>query len=572
MIDFPVTKFLQAEPTRFKLLDFHYPTCTHFWLVYFNNPDKMQNSGRGADHFNFITRTDRKSLHTQIGLLVNKAKEVTAAELHERSKRLKNMLDEEDKRYEEEFSNTVKNRIDQDIKERKEHLHAIKEQVAKQQKKFLEEKHIQQVMLDCYEIREALRHQDLVETKIVQEEQILENQRKKRRECQQDNYWLELNRRRWAQFDCNQAEENQRRHQMQQQVNHVLAVQVAEHEEKRKAALAERMEDERLINSLLEEIRLEEFEKEHQAAPVDQLAYQDELLKEIERKRCARLAEWEAEKANHVAFCRETQRLEAEALANIAQSKKDLNRATLEYLAYLRRMQSLELGIEKMMDERIADLYQLDMCTKVNITERVRVKREAAEKCHEILRKQICEDYERKIRSDAELRENKMMENRFVHPEVTHEMIACRQIQHKADLDAQIKEMKRIQEEEEKRFDSRLMAAVDDPVLCKRLAKEILDNGVDYLAPHPNWRVMACNPNKYIPRPPATEQDFNARVACASVDKCPCPREARKHCGFMAILGKQDVPPEGAKNRVEAASIDPAQKKSAFRNCRCKFY
>jgi len=306
--------------------------------------------------------------------------------------------------------------------------------------------------------------------------------------------------------------------------------------------------------------------------PVDQLAYQDELLKEIERKRCARLAEWEAEKANHVAFCRETQRLEAEALANIAQSKKDLNRATLEYLAYLRRMQSLELGIEKMMDERIADLYQLDMCTKVNITERVRVKREAAEKCHEILRKQICEDYERKIRSDAELRENKMMENRFVHPEVTHEMIACRQIQHKADLDAQIKEMKRIQEEEEKRFDSRLMAAVDDPVLCKRLAKEILDNGVDYLAPHPNWRVMACNPNKYIPRPPATEQDFNARVACASVDKCPCPREARKHCGFMAILGKQDVPPEGAKNRVEAASIDPAQKKSAFRNCRCKFY
>lgn len=397
MIDFPVTKFLQAEPTRFKLLDFHYPTCTHFWLVYFNNPDKMQNSGRGADHFNFITRTDRKSLHTQIGLLVNKAKEVTAAELHERSKRLKNMLDEEDKRYEEEFSNTVKNRIDQDIKERKEHLHAIKEQVAKQQKKFLEEKHIQQVMLDCYEIREALRHQDLVETKIVQEEQILENQRKKRRECQQDNYWLELNRRRWAQFDCNQAEENQRRHQMQQQVNHVLAVQVAEHEEKRKAALAERMEDERLINSLLEEIRLEEFEKEHQAAPVDQLAYQDELLKEIERKRCARLAEWEAEKANHVAFCRETQRLEAEALANIAQSKKDLNRATLEYLAYLRRMQSLELGIEKMMDERIADLYQLDMCTKVNITERVRVKREAAEKCHEILRKQICEDYERKL-------------------------------------------------------------------------------------------------------------------------------------------------------------------------------
>ncbi|KRK02610.1 trichohyalin [Drosophila yakuba] len=534
----------------------------------------MQTSGRGADHFNFITRTDRKSLHTQIGMLVNKAKQVAAAELQERSRRLKIMLDEEDKRYEEEFSNTVKTRIDQDIKERKEHLHAIKEQVAKQQKKFLEEKHIQQVMLDCYEIREALRQQDLVETKIVQEEQILENQRKKQRECQQDNYWLELNRRRWAQFDCNQAEENLRRHQMQEQVNHVLAVQVAEHEEKRKATMAERMEDERLLNSLLEEIRLEAFEKEHQPASVDQLAYQNDLLKEIERKKCARLTEWEVDKADHMAFCRETQRLQAEGLAKIAQSKKNLNRATLEYLAYLHRMQSLELGIEKMMDERIADLYQLDMCTKVNITERIRLKREAAEKCHKILRKQICEDFERRIRSDAELREDKILENRFVHPEVTHEMIVCRQIQHKADLDAQIKEMKRIQVEEEKLFDSRLMAAVDNPVLCKRLAKKILDNGIDYLAPHPNWRIIACNPNKYIPRPPATDHDFNARVVGASVDKCPCPKEAKKHCGFMAELAKQDVPPEGAKNHVEAAMFDPAQKpqKSAFRNCHCKFY
>ncbi|XP_017119888.1 trichohyalin [Drosophila elegans] len=534
----------------------------------------MQNSGRGADHFNFITRTDRKSLHTQIGLLVAKAKQVTASELQERSRRLKSMLDAEDKRYEEEFSNTVKNRIDQDIKERKEHLHAIKEQVAKQQKQFLEEKHIQQVMLDCYEIREALRQRDLVETKIVQEEQILENQRRKRRECQQEQQWLELNRRRWAQFDCNQAEENRRRHQMQQQVNHVLAVQVAEHEERRKEEEAEKNEEERVLNALLEEIRLEEFDKEHQPAPVDQLAYQAELLKEIERKRCARLAEWEADKAEHIAFCRETARLEEEARARIAQSKKELNRATLEYLAYLRRMQSLELGIGKMMDERIADLYQLDMCTKVSISERVRVKREAAEKCYEILRKQVCEDYERRIRADAELRENKMLENRFVHPEVTHQMIVCRQIRYKADLDAQIKEMKRIQAEEDKRFESRLMAAVDNPDVCRRLAKEILEKGIDYLAPHPNWRVMACNPNKYVPKPPTTQEEFSARMAQASVDKCPCPREARKHCGFMAEVGRLDVPPEGAKSPVEKPVVEPVLKplKPGLTGCRCKFY
>lgn len=530
----------------------------------------MQNSGRGLDHFNFIQRTDRKSLHTQIGLLVARATKVTADELQERSQRLKKMLEEEDKHYEEEFSNTVKTSMN----ERKEHVHAIQEQVAKQQKKFLEEKHVQRVMLDCYEVREAMRHQDLIETKIVQEEQILENQRKKRRECQQELHWLELNRRRWAQYDCDQADEDLKRQKMQEQVNHVLAIQMAELEEKRNVAEAEKREEERAINALLEEIRLEEFVKEHQPAPVDQLALQAELLKEIERKRCARLAEWEADKADHRAFCLETQRLEAEALEKIAQSKKDLNRATLEYLAYLRRMQSLELGIEKMMDERTADLYQLDICTKVNISERIRVKREAAEKCYDILRKQVCEDYERRLRWDAELRENKMPENRFVHPEVTHEMIVCRQIRYKADLDAQIAEMKRIQAEEEKKFDSRLMAAIDDPVVCKKLAKEILEKGIDYLAPHPNWRVMACNPNRYIPRAPTTEQEFNARVAGSSLDKCPCPKEARKHCGFMADVGGWDVPPEGRKPQSPKVPIEAPQKpqKSGFRNCHCKFH
>ncbi|XP_020813144.1 trichohyalin [Drosophila serrata] len=530
----------------------------------------MQNSGRGADHFNFIQRTDRKSLHTQIGLLVAKAKQVTAEELLERSQRLKKMLDEEDKRYEEEFSNTVKTRMN----ERKEHVNAIQEQVAKQQKKFLEEKHLQRMMLDCYEVREAMRHQDLIETKIVQEEQILENQRKKRRECQLEQYWSELNRRRWAQFDCDHANEVLRRQQVQKQVNHVLGMQVAEHEEKRKEADAEKMEEERVINALLEEIRLEEFEKEHQPAPVDQLAYQAELLKEIQRKHCARLAEWEADKADHRAFCLETQRLEAEALERIAQSKKDLNRATLEYLAYLRRMQSLELGIEKMMDERTADLYQVDVCTKVNIAERIRVKREAADKCYEILRKQVCDDYERRLLWDAELRENKMPENRFVHPEVTHEMIICRKLRYKADLDAQITEMKRIQAEEEKKFDSRLMAAIDDPVVCKQLAKEILDSGVDYLAPHPNWRVLACNPKQYIPRAPTTEQEFNARVAGASLENCPCPKEAKKHCGFMADIAKCDVPPEGPKPKAMKSTIEssPVAQKSGFRNCHCKFY
>ncbi|XP_034660710.1 trichohyalin [Drosophila subobscura] len=533
----------------------------------------MQESGHGQEHFQFIQRTDRKSLHCQIGLLVNKAMEVAAEELNERSLRLKNLLEAEDKLYEEEFSNTVKNRIGHDIKERKEHLHAIKEDNIKEQNKFIEDKRVQQVMLNCYEIREALRHQDLLETKIIQQEQILENQRRKRRECEQEKIWLELNRRRWEEYDCAQKSENERREKMKVQVKHVLGIQMLDNAAKLAREDEEKREEARALNEILEQIRLEQFDKDHQPAPPKNLAYRDELLKEIHRRRCDKLAVWESDKAEHAAFCRETERLEAEARAKIAQSKRDFNRATLEYLAYVRRMQALEMGIEKMMDDRTADLYKVDICTKSNIAETTRLKREEAARCHEILKLQICEEAERRLRLEAEVRENKMPENRFVHPEVTHAMKFCKQLRHRAALDAQVIEMKRLQAEENAYFESQLREAVDDPIACKKLAKEYLENGTDYLRAHPNWRVMACDPNKYVPRAPITEQQYKARVDNASLDKCPCPEAARRHCSFMALKGC-DLPPEMPCQQTEKAAPQPPKKtqRPGFRNCHCKFY
>ncbi|XP_003736713.2 meiosis-specific nuclear structural protein 1 [Drosophila pseudoobscura] len=533
----------------------------------------MQESGHGEEHFQFIQRTDRKSLHSQIGLLVKKAKEIAAAELNERSLRLKNLLDEEDKFYEEEFANTVKNRIDQDIKDRKEHLHAITADHHKVQNKFLEEKRIQQVMLNCYEIREALRHQDLIETKIIQEEQILENQRKKRRECEQEKYWLELNRRRWEEYDCAQKCENQRREKIKEQMKNVLAVQMLDNAEKLAREDEEKREEARILNELIEEIRLEEFDKEHQAAPPKNLAYRDELLKEIHRRRCEKLAIWEAEKAEHAAFCRETERLEAEAREKIAQAKRDFHRSTHEYLAYVRRMQALQLGIEKMLDDRTADLYKVDICTKNNIAETMRLKREEAARCHEILKLQICEEAERRLRLEAEVRENKMPENRFAHPEVTHAMKFCAKLRHRAALDEQVIEMKRLQAEENAYFESQLRNAVDDPVACQKLAKEFLENGTDYLRAHPNWRIIACDRNKYVPRPPITEQQFKARLDNASLDKCPCPEAARRNNHFMAQKGC-DLPPEAPCQKPEKAAVEPPKKpqRPGFRNCHCKFY
>ncbi|KAL7731283.1 hypothetical protein ACLKA6_014456 [Drosophila palustris] len=494
----------------------------------------MQSSGRGAEHFQFIQRTDKKSLHTQIRLLVKKAQDTTAEDLNDRSKRVKALLEKEEMVFEKEFASKVRNRLDEDIRERQEQLHEIKEASDKRHKEFVNRKRVQQAMENCYEIREALRQKEEQNTKLCLEEQMKENLRKKRRECERENYWLKLEERRWQEFDRLHNYEMKKREQVQEQVCNVLKVQLAEHEEKRQKELEEKRRDTIKVDQLIEELRLEEFDRVHQEANKDKEKYRNELLDEIKRRKCQEQAQWQADKDEHAAFIKETQRLEAEAKERILQCKEQLRRATHEYIAYVRRMRSLELGIEKMMDDRIDDLYHVDICCKNNIAERARIKGKEAARYYSLLKQQICEQIERQMREDAEMRENKMTENPFIHPPVTKEMILCKQQRIRQDLDAQIVEMKRIQAEEEANFEKKLLKAVDDPEICIQLAAQFMASGTDYLPPHPNWKIYACPKDKFVAKPPMTQEQFDKLIANADLEKCPCPEAARRDCAYMA--------------------------------------
>ncbi|XP_034113899.1 trichohyalin [Drosophila albomicans] len=532
----------------------------------------MQSNGKGAEHFQFIERTDRKSLYTQIGLLVTKAQENAREELNERSKRLKTLLDKEEMVFEKEFSSKVRNRLDEDIRERQEQLHEIKEQRDKRHKEFVQQKRVQQVMLNCYEIREAMREKEQQNTKKCLEEQMRENLRKQRRECEREQYWLELEQRRWKEYDRQHYCEMRKREQVQEQVSKVLKVQLEEHEEKRQKELEEKRLDTIKVDKLIEELRLEEFDKGHHLGTYDKEKYRLELLEEIRRRKCQQLAEWEADKQEHEEFIRETQRLEAEARERIRLGKEQLRRVTLEYIAYVRRMRNLELGIEKMMNDRIDDLYHVDICCKNNIAEQARLKAKEAAKYYSLLKKQICEEIERRMRDEAYQRENKMIENRFVHPPVTRQMQLCQQTKNRLDLDAQIIEMKRIQAEEEAQFEQKLMKAVDDPEICIQLAAQFMENGTDYLPVHPNWKIFACPKNKYVAKAPMKQEEFDKLVANASLDKCPCPDAARRDCDYMAKHGKDEPPEAAAPKIVEVAPRDavPTIQKDAFKSCYCK--
>ncbi|XP_034488492.1 trichohyalin [Drosophila innubila] len=531
----------------------------------------MQSNGRGAEHFQFIQRTDRKSLFTQIGILVKKAQDTAAEELNDRSKRVKSLLEKEEMVFEKEFASKVRNRLDEDIRERQEQLQEIKEQSDKRHKEFVNKKRVQQAMENCYEIREAIRQKEEKNTKICLEEQMRENLRKQRRECERDNYWLRLEERRWKEYDRLHNYEMKKREQVQEQVCNVLKVQLAEHEEKRQKVLEEKRLDTIKVDKLIEELRLEEFDKNHQMASKDKEKYRNELLEEIRRRKCQELAQWQSDKDEHAAFIRETQRLEAEAKERILQSKEQLRRATHEYIAYVRRMRSLELGIEKMMNDRIDDLCHVDVCCKNNIAEKARIKGKEAARYYSLLKQQICEQIERQMREEAEMRENKMLENRFVHPEVTREMILCNQQKIRNDLDAQIIEMKRTQAEDESRFEQKLMKAVNDPEICIQLAAQFMQEGTDYLTPHPNWKIYACPKDKYVAKPPMSQAQFDKLIAKASLEKCPCPEAARRDCAYMAKLCK-DAPFVAPTKKQEVPPGDgvPQIQKDAFKSCYCK--
>lgn len=527
----------------------------------------MQNHGKEKEHFQFMQRTDRKSLYTQIGLLVAKAQQIVSEELQERSSRLKNMLEEEDKKYEEEFASKVKNRLDDEIRNRQEQLKEIKEARDKRHKEFVDAKRMQQVMLNCYELREALRQKDREDTRICLEEQMQENQRMKRRECQRENYWLQLEQRRWNEYDRMKNCEKHKRKQVQEHVCQVLKVQLAEHEEVRQKELEEKRLDTINADKLIEELRLEEFDQKHRQLDKGMQKYRNELLEEIRRRKCAKIAEWEADKAEHEQFIRETQRLEAEAKERIWQTKRELGRATHEYIAYVRRMRSLELGIEKMMDDRTDDLYHMDYCCKKNVAEQTRLKREEAARCHAYLKKQICEEIERKMRQEAEYHEDKMPQNPFVHPPVTKTMILCQKRQRCLDLNAQIVEMKRIQAEEEQAFEKKLLKAIDDPQVCIQLAAQFMDDNKDYLPAHPNWKIHACPKDKYVAKPPMTQQAFDERISKAGIDSCPFPKAARNDCALMAQVCDHASPAK--KDETGAGDSEPKTQKDAFNSCKC---
>ncbi|XP_014095210.3 cilia- and flagella-associated protein 53 [Bactrocera oleae] len=475
----------------------------------------------------FMKRTDRKSLYTQIKELVKTAQDVAEKELNQRRERLRTMLEQEDKIYEEEFANKVKSRIDEDIQHRKDALFNIKEERNRLEKEFLERKTIQQQFECCYEIREALRRKETLQTKEVQLEQIVEKERAQLRERQLDDYWCKVRDARTQRYDERQADETKKKCDNKRSMRCVLEQQMEMHKKDEERQRESKRKEAIELNKVMEKIRLEDFDRKRLGLPKKMLDYREELLSIIAENKAKRDAAECERIEEHRQLMRDVALEQQEHSAALLQRKRAVYNATMEYLDYARRMCKLEEDTQDMRDARIDDLRHVDICTKSNIQRELQRKAEIAALCYAELRRQMCEEYERRLRDIQEQREPKIIENRFAHPEKTRADIMAERRKMRAGLDEQLIENARIHAEEEAKYNADLKLAINDPEFCTELAKKYLSAGIDYLPPHANWLIYACPQKQFVVK----------RTAPGSGDRKDPVDICLKRCGCKARTG-----------------------------------
>lgn len=459
--------------------------------------------------------------------MVQQAQDVAFKELNQRRSALKKLLECEDKIYEEEFANKVKSRIDEDIRQRKDTLLKIKEESANNEREFLKKKRVQQYMNSCYEIRESLRRQEVQNVKECQLEQMLEKERALRRQRQEDEYWKKVQQKNIEFNDLQQRQEDSLKKALVQKLSDTRKIQLEELEEKRELKRQEKLEEKQNLEALLEDMRLDEFNRKNRRELAKVAEYRKALLDMMTEKQEQREKEKQEQTKLHHEMISEISNLEDEKTTGVLEKKKAFRKATLDFIKYVKGMREIDQQQQRMYNERIDDLHRVDMCTKKNIQSEKERKARLAEEYYADLRKQICEQQARRLRDEAEQRESKILENRFVHDDISREQINERRCKYRADLDKQIAEINRKREEDLVKFNRDLKRASNDPELCSELAEQYIRDGIDYLEPHANWRLLS---NSFTPD---CHKKFGVTETSEVKDKesririnCDCPRKS----------------------------------------------
>ncbi|CAD6992686.1 unnamed protein product [Ceratitis capitata] len=487
----------------------------------------------------FMKNSERRSVYKQIQDLVKNAQTVARKELEQRRQRLQAKLVLENKLYQEEFAENVKSRIDEDIRKRKDNLIEIKNERDRRDKKFLQKMNIKRELEDCYEIREALTRRDMLQVKEAQLEQITENQRVLIRQRQTDEYWRKVYDTRARHYEKQLENEQRLLRNIQTHKGRGLDEQIALHQHERELELERKRQEAEELAKHLQEISLE---KCRLRVPPKMQIYRKELLDMIAEKKAKREGEERDRIEEHRKLMREIASEQQDHSAALLQRKRAVYKATMEYIDYARRLHNLVEDAEAARNARIDDLRHVDICTKSNLALEVKQKAELAKLYYAELRRQMCEEYERRLREAQEMREQEVIENQFVHPAKSKAELLAEQRKVREELDHQLAENARLQAEEEEKYNKQLELVADDRNFCKRVAEQYIADQKDHLPTHPNWLIYQC-PNKHFAvkcvspeRQGLSKSEVKLEREDACLEPCGCFARSPNECWNYSYL------------------------------------
>ncbi|XP_055851535.1 meiosis-specific nuclear structural protein 1 [Episyrphus balteatus] len=439
------------------------------------------------EHYEFISKTDKKSLFNQIKFLVSCGQESYQNDLATRRRQLRELLENEEKVYENEFIEKIKSRVDENIRQRQKSLMTMKEERKKEQTKFVASKKLHQNMLNCHEIREELRKKDYRQTQLCQLEQIDDKLRAKLREKKDEEFWLKVQKKMQDKIDQSQEKEDKLKRSLQANQCRILGNQLEEIRKAREMDLARTNKEMEEMNLKMKTSQGDEQKQALEARKSKSRDVKNSLNTICEQQKLIRD---EAENFENV-FHKETMRQVNEEIESTIQKNVKFKEETSSYLEYIKKFKNFAANKEKKRSEMGDELDKRFYCFKNHPKKSLAAnKRHIAESSHKTLLKQICEEKTRRFKLVAAERENKMLENRFVKMKIQDRLKERLQVQ--KDLDDQIAEINRLKNEKQKQFENELNRAEEDQLFCEQLLEKHKLEGCDYLNPHPNWKLMAC--------------------------------------------------------------------------------
>ncbi|XP_055905506.1 serine/threonine-protein kinase TAO3 [Eupeodes corollae] len=439
------------------------------------------------EHYEFITRTDKRSIINQINSLVGRGQASYQNELAIRKNHLQEILENEEKIYEDEFIEKIKSRVDKDIRERKKSLLQMIEDRIKEKEKFVVAMKLHQNMLNCLDIREELRRKDYRETQICQLEQMDDKFRAREREKKDDEFWLKVEKRIEDHIDRGQRQEDDLKKRLQANQCKILRNQLEEINQMRELDLAHKKKEKEEID-----LKMKTHEGDEKRKALEARKARSEDVKKSIKTICEQqklLAE-EAEMFENV-FHEETMIQVNKEIEEKIKSNLKMKQDTLSYLEYLKKFRNFVADRDRRHTEIVDEMDKRFYCYKSHHKKNLKAsKLQEAKLSHETLLKQICEEQARKLKLEAAERENKILDNRFVKIK-PHDRLKER-FEIKNGLDKQLEELNRLKLEKQKLYEEELNRAEEDQNYCDQLLEKHKNENCDFLAPHPNWKLVTC--------------------------------------------------------------------------------